>query len=76
MPVGSYPGTLVEQLTHEIDRTPAEYMQNLLEIVRLFRQSITLKPAGDNFRQGRQEAVAGETMPVSDLWEGTDGSPR
>lgn len=34
-----------EQLVREIKETPAEYLPILLEIVRLFRESVTLKPA-------------------------------
>lgn len=32
-------------------------------------QEVALKPAGAGFRQGWQEAQAGETEPVSKLWE-------
>ena len=42
-----------------------EQMETLL-------QSSGFKLAGDSFRLGWQEAAAGETMPVSDLWEGID----
>ena len=61
-----------EQLVHEIKETPDEYLPILLEVVRLFRESVTLKPAGASFRQGWKEALAGETRPVSELWEGID----
>jgi hypothetical protein len=61
-----------QQLVREIGRTPREYLPNLLQIVRLFRESIALKPAEASFRQGWKEALAGETRPVSDLWEGID----
>ena len=64
--------TYVEQLVREIRETPEEYLPILLEIVRLFRKSVTLKPAEASFRQGWKEALAGETMPVSELWEGID----
>lgn len=37
-----------------------------------FRESVTLKPAEASFRQGWKEALAGETRPVSELWEGID----
>jgi hypothetical protein len=49
---------------------PEEYLPRLLEIVRLFRESVTLKPAEVSFRQGWKETLAGKTMPVSELWEG------
>lgn len=58
-----------EQLLREIKETPEEYLPNLLQIVRLFRESMSLKPAEDRFRQGCEEALAGETRPVSELWE-------
>jgi hypothetical protein len=61
-----------EQLVREIRGTPEEYLPNLLQIVRLFRESVALKPADVSFRQGWKEALAGETRPVSELWEGID----
>lgn len=64
--------TYAEQLVREINEMPEEYLPILLEIVRLFRESFTLKPAEASFRQGWKEALAGETMPVSGLWEGID----
>jgi hypothetical protein len=64
--------TYVEQLVREINEMPEEYLPILLGIVRLFRESVTLKPAEASFRQGWKEALAGETMPASGLWEGID----
>jgi hypothetical protein len=61
-----------EQLVREIRGTPEEYLPNLLQIVRLFRESVALKPADVSFCQGWKEALAGETRPVSELWEGID----
>ena len=40
-----------EQLVHEIDKTPEEYLPNLLQIIRLFRESVTLRPAEVSFQQ-------------------------
>lgn len=62
--------TCAEQLVREINEMPEEYLPILLEIVRLFRESVTLKPAEASFRQGWKEALAGETRPVSELGEG------
>jgi len=58
------------QLLREIKWTPKEYLPNLLQIVRVFRESVALKPAQASFRQGWKEARAGETRPVSELWDG------
>ena len=56
----------------EVKGVPEEYLPNLLQIVRLFRESVVLKPADASLRNGWKEALAGETKPVSELWEGID----
>ena len=70
--MSSRTSTYEEQLVREIRETPREYWPNLLRLVHLFRESVTLKPAEASFRQGWQEAVAGQTRPVSELWEDID----
>ncbi|MCD6334038.1 MAG: hypothetical protein J7M27_01735 [Candidatus Latescibacteria bacterium] len=66
--VSAYAG----QVVREIKETPEEYLPILLKVVRLFRESVTLKSAEASFRQGWKEARTGETRPVSELWEGID----
>lgn len=61
-----------KQLVDEIKTVPREYLPNLLQIVRLFRDSVALKPAEASFRQGWKEAITGDTRPVSELWNGID----
>jgi len=61
-----------EAVIAEVKATPKEYQFALLEIIRLFRQSVTLPPAEIGFRQGWQEATLGETKPVYQLWEDID----
>jgi hypothetical protein len=61
-----------EQLVREVRGMPEEYLPNLIRIVRLFRESVELKPAEASFRQGWKEALAGETRPVTELWKGVD----
>jgi len=61
-----------EQFANEIKQIPEEYLPNLVQIVRIFRESVSLRPAEDSFRQGWKEALAGETRPVSELWDGID----
>jgi len=70
--MSTYQVTYTEQISQEIAQMPDEYLPTLLEIIRLFRQTITLKPAEESFRQGWQEAMQGETTPISDLWAGID----
>lgn len=61
-----------KQLLREIKETPKEYLPGLLLIVRVFRESVVLRPAKESFRQGWKEVLSGETRPVSELWEGID----
>ena len=70
--MSSYQAIYTEQLVKEIGHTPDEYLPMLLQMVRLFRQSITLKPAADSFRQGWQEVIKGETLPIETLWVGIE----
>jgi hypothetical protein len=63
---------LAKELLHEIKATPEEYLPALLEVVRGFRHGIILKPAEESIRQGMKEALAGETLPISELWKGID----
>lgn len=67
-----FPTIYREQITHEVGETPDEYLPMLLQIVRSFRQSVALKPAEESLRQGWKEVRAGETLPISELWDGID----
>ena len=64
--------TYKKQLIYEIKETPQEYWPNLLQLIRLFRERVTLKPAEASFRQGWEEAMTGQSRPISELWEDID----
>lgn len=66
------PADIVEQAIQEIHQPPQEYLPSLLQIIRLYRESVTLKSAEESFRQGWKEAMTGQTIPVSQLWDGID----
>ncbi|MEZ4510361.1 MAG: type II toxin-antitoxin system VapB family antitoxin [Chloroflexota bacterium] len=57
-----------DRLFAEIEATPDEYLPALLNIVRLYRQSVSLNPADISFAQGWQEALDEGTFPISSLW--------
>ena len=60
---------VLEQLMQEIEQTPQEYLPNLLQLVRLFRESVTLNPAETSLCEGWQEISTKETLPISQLRE-------
>jgi len=66
------PNVTYHTVLEEIEKIPAEYLPFLLEIMRAFRESLTLKLAEETFRRGWQEVLRGETRPVSELWEDID----
>ena len=61
-----------KQVVAVLEAIPADYLPYLLQMVKSFRESVELKPAAASFRQGWQEAMRGETMPVKELWEDID----
>ncbi len=63
---------ILGKLMEEIEQTPEEYLPNLLQIISVFRESVTLKSAEESFRQGWYEAMTENTFPVSQLWDGID----
>jgi len=60
------------RVVDEIDRIPKEYLPSVLQMVRAFREGVTLEKAGASFRRGLEEALAGESHPVSSLWDDLD----
>jgi hypothetical protein len=64
--------SIEQQFVREIRAIPNEYLPNLLQIVRLYRDSVALKPAEESFREGWRDALRGETIPVAELWEDID----
>ncbi len=61
-----------QQVLREVEALPEEYLPFMAQVMRAFRESVTLKLAADSFRQGWHEAQQGETTPLATLWEGLD----
>lgn len=72
MTASRFPSSYVEQISQEVRQTPNEYLPQLRQIIRVFRETVTLKPAAESFRQDWREVVQDETQPVSELWNGID----
>lgn len=60
------------QVLAELETFPEEYLPFVLQLMRTFRESVTLKSATDSFRQGWQEARQGEVAPIATLWDEID----
>ncbi|WP_129633172.1 hypothetical protein [Candidatus Oscillochloris fontis] len=52
-----------EQVLHEINTLPEEYLPYLLQLVQTFRESISLKPANESLHQGWHEAQINHVTP-------------
>jgi hypothetical protein len=65
-----YPSNYSQRINKEIRETPEEYLPALLAMIRLFRESVTLKPADESFLQGWKEALNNEVLPIEHLWDG------
>jgi hypothetical protein len=66
--------TYRKQVLAEVEGVPAEFLLLLLQMIRTYRESVSLPSAAESFQRGWQEAQAGETIPVERLWEGIDGA--
>ena len=64
--------TYRKQALAELDAVPDEYLPFVIQLVRSFRESVSLKTAAASFRQGWAETQRGETYPVSSLWDDLD----
>lgn len=60
------------QVLAELDSLPEEYLPFALQLIRTFRESVTLKHAAASFSQGWHEAQQGDTYPVATLWDDID----
>ena len=68
--MNTYPSLYTKKINKEIRETPEEYLPALLAMIRLFRESVTLKPADESFLQGWKEALNNEVLPIENLWDG------
>lgn len=59
----------IEKIEQEISQMPPEYLPAVFNIIHTFRESISLNPASESFKQGFKEALSGETYPIETLWD-------
>ncbi|PCJ56249.1 MAG: hypothetical protein COA79_19555 [Planctomycetota bacterium] len=63
-----------QALHQEIDQTPKEYLEALLNIVHTFRESVSLPLPVDSVEQALKETLSGETYDISTLWNDVDAN--
>ncbi len=56
----------------ELEQFPVQYLPSLLKMVQAFREGVALAPVEDTLRQGWQEALSGQTLPINELWDEED----
>ena len=56
-----------DQFLHEIGQVPQQYLPQLFKIILIYKESVAKKAAIGSFEQSWQQAIAGETSPVSEL---------
>ncbi|MDM8564283.1 hypothetical protein QUF74_01365 [Candidatus Halobeggiatoa sp. HSG11] len=64
--------TNTQQLINEIQQVPSEYLPMLLQIVKSYRESVTLNTAEESLRQGWKETITGDIHPIDSLWDGIE----
>lgn len=61
------------ELLEEFKRTPEEFLEGLLKLVRSYRQrSVAKKALLENFERSWQDAQGGKVKPISELWNEID----
>ena len=65
--------TYRKQVLAEVEALPPEFLPYLLQMVRAYRESVSLKPAAESFQRGWQEAQSRQNAPIDGLWSGIDG---
>jgi hypothetical protein len=72
--MNTYPSVYTKKISQEVEKTPDEYLPALLEMIHLFRETVTLNPADESFKQGWKEAMSNELLPIDQLWDGINAS--
>ncbi len=57
------------QVQQELDLIPEEFFPSLLKMIQDLRKDAAFPTAEEGFRQAWQEAMTGQTSPISELWE-------
>lgn len=60
------------RVQQELDLIPEESFPSLLKMIQDFRKDAAFPTAEEGFRQAWQEAMTGQTRPISELWERLD----
>lgn len=61
-----------DRVLRELDALPDEYLPFVLQLVRTFRETITLQPATISFQHGWTDARTGQIAPIAELWDDID----
>jgi len=59
-------------LNQEGKQVPEEHRERLLQIVHLFRESVSWPSAKESFEAAWKDAKEGRVYPIDTLWDGID----
>jgi hypothetical protein len=59
-------------LNQEGKQVPEEHRERLLQIVHLFRESVSWPSASESLRAGLEDIKAGRVYPIETLWDDID----
>lgn len=62
----------LDALSQEGKQVPEEHRERLLQIVHLFRESVSWPSAEESFRAAWQDVKEGRIYPIETLWDGMD----
>jgi predicted KAP-like P-loop ATPase len=70
---------IIQKIIDELHEIPEDHLTQIYEIVRSFRLELERERSHNpddkivaNFKQGMQEALGGNTIPLDRMWEGID----
>ncbi len=74
---------IIQKIIAELNEIPEDKLIQIYELIHSFRLSLNQKQIEsldetstdqviEGIRQGMKEALAGETIPLSKMWEGID----
>lgn len=60
------------EIVNEINNFPEEYLPSLISILKIFKDSLTIKSPEESLKQALIELSEWKTQSIENLWDGID----